>query len=126
MDYFNPDDWTKLETAFTSAPPWASIVAAGAASGLLGWWVRGKMSETQISVKEERLKFAVEQTASVERDFEKLEKEFQDYKAEVAAKGRNASPAKVDAAIVRVTNGNTVIRDKLFDALMSRENAKNR
>ena len=106
MDFYNPDDWTKLETAFTSAPRWAIMVAASTIGGLIGWSFRGSMSaaqigslKEQIAALEQRLKLTAEQAAASDRATDKVEKEFQAYKAEVAAKGRDASPAKVEAAL---------------------------
>jgi hypothetical protein len=56
-----------------------------------------------------------------DRAAENLRKQFQTYKAEVAAKGSNASPAKVDAAIVRVANSNTIVRLSLLGQLKELE-----
>jgi hypothetical protein len=133
MNPFDPETWKQQWTAFWSAP--FIMLPLIVVAGLTAWWFRGKMSDAeiaglkeQISVKEERLKFAFDLVAASDRDFEKLQKdfgklqkEFQDYKEQVAIEGRNASPAKVDAAIVRVASGNAEIRSKLFNALMSRE-----
>jgi hypothetical protein len=76
MDWFNPDDWTKLETAFTSAPRWACVVAASVVVGVGIWLFRGNQFKTEranlvsekaaekagfegrISILDERLKFA--------------------------------------------------------------------
>jgi hypothetical protein len=63
-----------------------------------------------ILVFEQRLKLATEQTAASGRATEGLEKQFQLYKEKVSIEGKNASPAKVDAAIVKVANGNTDVR----------------
>jgi hypothetical protein len=124
----DPESWKQQWTAFWSAP--AIIGPLLMVVGVAVWWFSRKMFEAQIAgLKEqiaalkERLDLAADLTASAERDLEKLEKEFQDYKERVAVEGSKASPAKVDAAIVKVSNGNTVIRKKLFDALMSRETA---
>jgi hypothetical protein len=138
MDPSNPDDWTKLATAFTNAPLWAVMMATGAIVGGAVWWVRGKVSDReidglkgqiavlkeQIATWELRLKLADDLVAASDRATKELDKQFQDYKAKVAIEGRNASPAKMEAAIVRVANVNTEIKDKLVAALMSREIAK--
>jgi hypothetical protein len=47
------------------------------------------------------------------RDLEKLQKEFQNYKERVVIEGSKASPAKVDAAIVRLASGNFMLRSNL-------------
>jgi hypothetical protein len=85
------------------------------------WWLRGNTKEgeiaglkTQMDALREQLKLAADQTAASERDLEKLKKEFQAYKEEVALKGSKASPVKVDAAIVRLTNGNMIVRSSLM------------
>jgi hypothetical protein len=124
MDELKPEFWAQQWAAFWSAPaimgPLLLIV------GFVVWWVRGKMTEAQILTLKERLNFAFDLVAASDREFEKLQKdleklqkELQDYKAKVAIEGRNASQAKVDAAIVKVTSDNTEIRKKLFDALMA-------
>jgi hypothetical protein len=132
MDPSNPDDWRKLATAFTSAPIWAVMVATGAPVGVAVWWFRGWMSQErlavlreqiatvkeQVAAVEQQLKLATDASAASERAKDELEKQFLAYKSEVAAKGRDASPVKVDAAIVKVASGNTVIRSKLVNALM--------
>jgi chromosome segregation ATPase len=130
MDFYNPDDWTKLETAFTSAPRWALIVAAGAAGGLLGWWLNGTRSvgkvaglegkitglegetagkvaglEGRISVLNERLNLAADKAAIADRAKDELEKQVQILRVELAAltaKAENASLAKVEAQLQKV------------------------
>jgi hypothetical protein len=72
----------------------------------------------QVAAVEQQLKLATDASAASERAKDELEKQFLAYKSEVAAKGRDASPVKVDAAIVKVASGNTVIRSKLVNALM--------
>jgi hypothetical protein len=136
MDPSNPDDWRKLATAFTSAPVWAVMVATGVTVGAAVWWFRGWMSEAQIaglkaemagkvaglegekSVLEQQLKLATDGLGRARDDLVNLQKELQNYQTEVAIEGSKASPAKVDAAIVKVTRDNAEIRKKLFDALM--------
>jgi hypothetical protein len=131
MDPSNPDDWTKLETAFTSAPLWAVIVATGATVGVAVWWFRGWMSQERLAVLKEQIAAVKEQVTAVEQQLklaaaasgaserakDELEKQFLAYKSEVAAKGREASPAKVDAAIVKVASGNTDVRSSLSAAI---------
>jgi len=117
-----PELWEQQWAIFTSAPlilgPLILIV------GLIVWWLRGTTSrretaswETEISAVEKRLKLAADALAKSDRDTEKLRKEFQAYKAEVAAQGSNASPTKVDAAIARVAKGNTALRSEVLGAL---------
>jgi hypothetical protein len=115
----DPDAWKQQWTAFWSAP-YIMLPFIGA-SFWSAWWLRGRTSEgeiaglkAQMSAKDERLSLGVDKLAASERDLEKLQKEFQDYKAEVATNGRNASPAKVDAAIVRLASGNTIVRSSLM------------
>jgi hypothetical protein len=130
MDYFlNPETWKQQWAIIANAPffviPLILIVA------LVVGWFQGRLSaaqiaglKEQISAVEQRLKLADDASSASDRakdELEKLKKEFQDYKEQVAINGNNASSAKVDAAIVRVTSGNAEIRKKLFDALMSRE-----
>jgi hypothetical protein len=114
--------WEQQWAILTSAPfilgPSSLIV------GLIVWWVRGAMFKgeisswkMEISAVEQRLKLAAGALAQSDRDTEKLEKEFQAYKAEVAAQGSNASPTKVDAAIARIAKGNTALRSEVLGAL---------
>jgi hypothetical protein len=126
MDYFlNPETWKQQWAIIANAPffviPLILIVA------LVVGWFQGRLSaaqiaglKEQISAVEQRLKLADDASSASDRakdELEKLKKEFQDYKEQVAINGNNASSAKVDAAIVRVTSGNAEIRKKLFDAL---------
>jgi septal ring factor EnvC (AmiA/AmiB activator) len=114
--------WERQWAILTSAPfilgPSSLIV------GLIVWWVRGAMFKREISswkkeisAVEQRLKLAADALAKADRDTETLKKEFQAYKAEVAAQGSNASPTKVDAAIARVAKGNTALRSEVLGAL---------
>ena len=123
MDPSNPDDWTKLETAFTSAPLWAVIVATGATVGAAIWWFRGWMSQErldalkeQVATVEQRLKLASEASAASERAKDELQKEIQTYKADVAAKGSNASPAKVEAAFEQLNKEDALVTHALLVA----------
>jgi hypothetical protein len=94
------------------------------------WWFRGMSQERlavlkeqiaavkeQVTAVEQQLKLAVAASGASERAKDELEKQFLDYKSEVAAKGREASPAKVDAAIVKVASGNTDVRSSLSAAI---------
>jgi hypothetical protein len=60
----------------------------------------------QIAAIEQRLKLATEAK-------EELDRQFQAYKAEVAAKGSNASPAKVEAALEQLTKEDVLITHAL-------------
>jgi hypothetical protein len=131
MGFYNPDDWTKLETAFTSAPLWAVIVATGATVGAAVWWFRGTMFGREItslkgemagkvaglegekSILEQRLKLAADLTAASDRAKDETEKQFQTYKTEVVAKGGNASPAKLEAAILQWGTANNAVSNTL-------------
>jgi hypothetical protein len=116
------ETWKQQWTAFWSAP--YIILPFIVASFLAAWWFRGKTKEgeiagleRQISAKDERLELAKDQTAAVERDFEKLKKEFQAYKEEVAVKGRDASPAQVEAAIAKLADGNAMVRSNFLGSM---------
>jgi hypothetical protein len=117
-----PELWEQQWAIFTSAPlilgPLILII------GLVFWWVRGAMFKretaswkAEISAVEQKLKLAADALAKSDRDTEKLRKEFQAYKAEVAAQGSNVSPTKVDAAIARIAKGNTALRSEVLGAL---------
>ena len=104
MDPLNSETWKQEWTAFWSAPwivgPLLLIVGAAV------WWLNRKMSEAQIaglreqiSTADQRLKFANERMLASERVLEEVKKQVQDYKAEVASKGNNASSVKMDAAL---------------------------
>jgi len=95
-----------------------------AIAGFVVWWFRGRLFEAQIAglkeqiaVVEQRLKLAADALATSDRAKDELDKQFQAYKSEVATKGRNASPAKVDAAIAKVATSNTDIGSGLSAAL---------
>jgi CubicO group peptidase (beta-lactamase class C family) len=75
----------------------------------------------QMAAVEQRLKLADAASSAADRTKDELEKQFQAYKAEVAAKGSSASPAKVDAAIVRLTKGNTLVKSELMGVLRDLE-----
>jgi hypothetical protein len=129
------------EWPIISGAPWSFLIAV-AASGVLIWlflWIihrseiTGKNStiealkaqlesqvsglKEQIAAVEQRLKLAADALAASDRAKDELDKQFQAYKSEVAAKGRNASPEKVDAAIVKVASGNTDVRSSLSAAI---------
>jgi hypothetical protein len=126
----DPESWKQQWSAFWSAPviigPLLLIVASAV------WWFRGWMSQERLAVLKEQIAAVKEQVTAVEQQLklasaasgaserakDELEKQFLAYKSEVAAKGREASPAKVDAAIVKLASDNTVIRDKLAGAIM--------
>jgi hypothetical protein len=142
MDPSNPDDWTKLETAFTSAPRWAVIVATGATVGAAVWWFRGTMFgreitslkgemagkvaglEGQISVLNERLKLAADKVAIADRATDELEKQVQTLRVELAAltaKAENASLAKVEAQLqkVEIATGNLATANNAVSSTLS-------
>ena len=125
-------EWVAFQNAFWSMSLLLVVLVVGA------WWLRGWMSQREIgglkgeisvkngeiSLLERQLKDAIDQTETSirateasERALEELKKEFQNYKAAVSAKGGNASSTKVDAAIVRVANGNTIIRSDLQEMI---------
>jgi hypothetical protein len=68
---------------------------------------QGSGLKEQIAAMEQRLKLGAEAK-------DELDKQFQAYKAEVAARGSNASPAKVEAAIIKVADSNTNIGSSLL------------
>jgi hypothetical protein len=118
MNPFDPETWKQEWTAFWSAH-WI-VGPLIALAGFVGWWFRGRMSEAQIaglnaqiSALNERLTLAKELTAAAEKAKDELEKQFMDYNAEVAAKGRNASPAKLGAAIGKFSAANTELNSLL-------------
>jgi hypothetical protein len=119
-DYLRPEFLTQQLTAFGGA--WLVMLPTIVGAWWLGWWLRGTRSagkeaglEGRISVLNERLTLAADQTVKSDRALEELKKEFQAYKANVAAEGSNASPAKMDAAIIKVADSNTTIGSSLFE-----------
>ena len=77
---------------------------------------------------EQRLNLAAEQAASARQAKDELEKQFQIYKAEVAAaKAENAAlaatAAKVEAAIVNVATANNAVSSTLSGILRVTEEA---
>jgi len=121
MDVSNPDTWKQQWTAFTSAPHIVAplIVFAGVVfAGLVGWWLgRTAGLNGRISVFEDRLKLAAEQAESAREAKDAVAKEFETYKAEVAAKAENAalgaSAARVEGAIVRFAAANNSLSETL-------------
>jgi hypothetical protein len=106
VDYTKSEFWAQQWATFQNdfwamLPLFVGVVVAV-------WWLRGWMSKREIDglegekgVLEQRLKLAADLTAASDRAKDELDKQFQAYKEEVATNGRNASPAKVDAAIVQ-------------------------
>jgi|SRR5450631_3125589 hypothetical protein len=132
MDVFNPDTWKQQWTAFMSAPFIMLPLIAGAV--WVGWWLRGTKSEgkiagldERIAVFEDRLKLAAEQSASADRAKDEVEKQFQAYKAEVAAKAEYdvlaATAAKVEAAIDDLESANNAVSSAVSGILSAAEGA---
>ena len=87
MDMTNPEEWKQQWTTFTSAP--YIMLSPMVIAGLVGWWLQGTKSagkiaglEEKISVYEQRLKLAVEQSAASDRAKDEAEKELQTFKGE--------------------------------------------
>ena len=111
--------WQQELVAFQNAFWSMSLLFVAVAVAV--WWVRGQVNDREIgglkgeistkngeiSLLERQLKDAANGLDRAKDDLANLKKEFQAYKAAVAAEGSNASSTKVDAAIVRVANGNT-------------------
>ena len=91
-----------------------------------GWLFQAEKAglKEQIGAIEQRLKLAADASGASERAKDELEKQFLAYKSEVAAKGKEASPAKVYAAIVKVASGNTNVRSSLSAAIKDIEFAQ--
>jgi hypothetical protein len=121
MDVTNPEMWKQEWTAFASAP--YIILPFIVAGWLAGLWFRGRATEgeiaglkseisvhdREISVWELRLKLATDSVATADRARDELDKQFQAYKAEVAAKGSNASAGKVEAAFEQLKRENAIM-----------------
>jgi thiamine pyrophosphate-dependent acetolactate synthase large subunit-like protein len=114
MDPFNSDTWKQQWTAFWSAP--AIIGPLLLIVGSIVWWFRGRLFEAQVSglkeqiaALEQRLKLASEASAASERARDELDKQLQAYKVEVAAKGSNASPEKVQAALEQLKREDAIV-----------------
>ena len=71
----------------------------------------------QVTAVEQQLKLAAAASGASDRAKDELEKQFQAYKSEVVAKGREASPAKVESAIANVASSNTDVKDKFLAAI---------
>ena len=144
-DITNPEMWVQEWTAFTSPEVWKQewttftsapyiilpfIVAGWLAGWLAGWWFRGRISKETIRGLRERvatinesLKLASDRLDRANDDLGRLNDGFQGYKSEVAAKRSGASPLKVDVAIKRVRDDNTITRSILSRELENIENA---
>jgi hypothetical protein len=117
MDYFfNPEtlrqQWATIANApFFTVPP---IVLGG----LIVWWFRGTTLKgtigglkEQIAALDQRLKLAIEQSTAFATALDEIKKEFHTYKQRVFVEGRNASPAKVDDAIVTAADHNRMMKE---------------
>jgi len=120
--FLKPEFWEQQWAALTNVPVILTLPIL--IVGLIVWLFRGWMSQSerdgwkeQITGLEQRLKFAASALTKSDRDTENLKKEFKVYKAEVVAEGSKASPAKVDAAILRFSKGNAAVRSEVFGAL---------
>ena len=117
MDVSNPDTWRQQWTAFMSAPYIVAplLMVFGGLVGLLLARIAGLKG--RISVFDDRLKLAAKQAESARQAKDEVAKEFQTYKAEVAAKAENAalgaSAARVEGAIVRFAAANNTLSDIL-------------
>ena len=113
MNPFNPDTWKQQWAAFWSAPLVIGplIAIAGFAGGSGGDCLQAQVSglKEQIAAMEQRLKLAADASTASERAKDELDKQFQAYRAEVAAKGNNASPAKVEAAFEQLKREDAII-----------------
>jgi hypothetical protein len=72
-----------------------------------------RSEELQIAGLKEQIGALEQRVTDLTTVSDRVDKQFQDYKAEVAANGRDASPAKVDAAIVEVADSDTNIGSML-------------
>ena len=137
MDELKPEFWAQQWAAFWSAPaimgPLLLIV------GFVVWWFRGRLFEAQvsglkeqvsvlekakngeISVLEQRLMLAADRLDRAKDDLANLDKQFEAYKAEVAAKGKNASPEMVDVAMTQLKSENAIMAAGLKIALRELE-----
>jgi hypothetical protein len=84
------------------------------------WWFRGGLFEAhvsalkeQIGAVEQRLQLAADLGAAAAKAKDELDTQFQAYKAEVAAKGSNASPAKVEAAFEQLNKDDALVTHAL-------------
>jgi hypothetical protein len=127
MDPFDSNTWKQQWVAFWSAPviigPLLLIVASAV------WWVRGRLFEAQVSglkeqiaAMEQRLKLAADASTLSQRAKEELDKQFQAYRADVAAKGSNASPAKFAASLEEFKRENAIMSHALKVAQQAVEN----
>ena len=62
------------------------------------------------------MKLAVKETVLADRARDDVERPLQAYKAEVGIKGKDASPAKVEAAIVKLSGESAAIKQNLLGA----------
>jgi small-conductance mechanosensitive channel len=120
-----------------SGAPWSFVIAVVAA-GVLIWlflWIihrsqiAGKNStiealktqlEAQVSPLREQISSLKEQIAAIEQRLklatdakEEVDKQFHTYKEDVAAKGRDASPAKVEAALEQLNKEDALMAHAL-------------
>jgi hypothetical protein len=127
-NFLKSEFWEQQWAAFWSAPPIVGppILIVGS----IVWWFRGATFEReiaglkeQIGAMEQRLKLNADALAASDRAKDELDKQFQTYKTEVAAKGKNASPAKMDAALVKLAKESALVRAETMEALKDAERA---
>jgi hypothetical protein len=123
MDLFNPDTWKQQWMALANSPYATALVVAIAV--WVGWWLRGIRSKRKIvglnSVFEERLKLAAEQAALADQAKSDLGRQFEVYKAQVAANAETAAltaaAAEVDRAFLRFAGANNTMSSILSRVL---------
>jgi TolA-binding protein len=148
MDFYNPDDWTKLETAFTSAPRWALIAAASTVGCLLGWFLQstksagkiggleGQIDELNVRIDslkdrnlltEERMKFTAEKAAIAGEVEDELKKRIQSLEMGIADKADiaalSALATEVKSGFANLAAANNAVSSSLFVALKVTEAA---
>jgi hypothetical protein len=119
MDYLTkPEFWQQQWAAFTSAI-WIMLPLFGVA-GFIVWRFRGWLSQreisglkAEISTADRQLKLATESMAAAERARDELFRQYQAYKAEVAAKGSKASSTEFAAALEQLKREDAIMTHAL-------------
>jgi hypothetical protein len=118
MGIFNTDTWKQQWETFLNAP--YIIASFMSVAWLIGWWLRGIKSgrridglEARIIVFEDRLKFAAEKVSTSNEARDDVLRQFQAYRAEVAANAGNitlaATAAKLEAALDKLGAANNAV-----------------
>ena len=129
MDLTNPELWKQQWAAITTAPYiMLPVIVAAFCAGV--WFRKGTVDglRERIAVLEERLRLARDQAEIFRQAKEDAEREFQTYKAAVAAKAvgpeLTAETAKLDIAFAKMEVANNALSSILSNGAFGQDGVK--